>query len=52
MRPESVSAADILFVQWMLDQPLDLNHHGFVHLIADNGSANFSFYSTCFHMRP
>jgi hypothetical protein len=52
MRPEFVPAADILFVQGMLDQPLDLNHNGFIHLIADNGPANFSFCSTCFHMRP
>jgi hypothetical protein len=52
MRPEFVPAANVLFVHGMFDQTLDLNHHRLVHLVANDGSANFSFYSTCFHMRP
>jgi hypothetical protein len=46
------AAPNIFFIQRMLNKALHLDHNGFIHFIADNGSNDLSFTTTLFHMRP
>jgi hypothetical protein len=52
VRHEFIPPANVFFVQWMPNQPFNLNHYGFIHLVADYNAVDLSFHSTCFHKRP